>query len=303
MPRWYQNTARGSRAGGLKGWDPNAPPGYRAAMPEPVLLHSALLRDIGVPHAFTTRIGGASAGIFASLNFGNPGDMPPEQRDPASTIRRNFELVLAAMGRPEARLVQVHQVHGPEVAVADQQTWPGPPAAPIRPDPKADAVITRDPQLVLAVRIADCAPILLSTPEGGAVGAVHAGWRGVISGVLPRAIERLADLGGVPASSITAAIGPCIGPGAFEVGPEVVEQFDAAFPDEPGVIARRTPDGKGFVDLQLALVVQARRAGLVRIERLARCTASEPEWFFSHRRDAGRTGRMAALIAARPARS
>src|SRR5438046_1638519 len=107
---------------------------------EPILLHSPLLSALGVPHAFTTRRGGISAGIFASLNFGNPGDLPPHDRDPAPNIRSNWDLLKASLARQsghpkhERTILEVHQVHGAAVMVARRNA----PPTPTRPDIKAD---------------------------------------------------------------------------------------------------------------------------------------------------------------------
>ncbi len=264
---------------------------------QPHLLFAPNLQAIGgngVPHAFTTRLGGHSQGIFSSLNFGNPGDLPENQRDPILTIRLNQAATLTSLGINAAsksrQLVEVHQVHGSCV----HNVRPGAPAHPTPHDTKADALVTNDPSRIIAVRIADCAPILLASSDGTIVAAVHAGWRGVISGVLPAAIAAMRQIG---ASQIAAAIGPCIGPDQFQVGPEVVTEFRRAFPAAPH-LTRPHPaaPGKFLVDLKSALAEQLRQASITSVHIMPHCTVSEPDLFFSHRRDSGRTGRMMALI-------
>lgn len=260
----------------------------------PALLRSALLEDVRVPHAFTTRAGGVSAGVFASLNFGNPMDLPDAQRDPPANIAENFRRVLAAISAPEREVVQVYQVHGPRAHVFR----PGAPSRDTGPDGpldfKADALVTDDPARVVAVRVADCAPVLLASDDGRLVAAVHAGWRGVVEGVAPAAVRALRDLG---ARDIVGAIGPCIGPDAFEVGPEVLDAFLRAFPDDPPL--RPRPGGKGDVNLKECLRRQLVAAGVRDVDVLDGCTASDPARFFSHRREQGRTGRMIGLIGPR----
>lgn len=263
------------------------------------------LRAIGVSHAFSTRRGGVSAGIFDSLNFGNPSDLPREQRDPPSNIDRNLAILVEAAGvelREQREIVQVYQVHGAKAHVVRAGT----PTHPDSPDPitgesrdtKADAIVTDDPVRVLCVRTADCTPILLASGDGRVVGAVHAGWRGVIAGVAARALEAMRSLG---ATNIHAVIGPCISQAHFEVGPEVVREFATAFgADSPcRVVDAANPQSKGFIDLQAALRMQLAAAGVRAIETINLCTVARSDLFFSHRRDNGRTGRMASIIAPR----
>jgi YfiH family protein len=162
---------------------------------------------------------------------------------------------------------------------------------------KADAIIATSPSHLASVRVADCVPVLLAVEDGSAVAAVHAGWRGVVGGVLPNAILELRKFR--PGVSIIAAIGPCIGFDAFEVGPEVLAEFESVF--GPNAPLRRRADGKGFVDLRQALAIQLRAAGIgpEHIDISDRCTVRDSAEFFSHRRDHGVTGRMTALIGVR----
>ncbi|MBI1189297.1 MAG: peptidoglycan editing factor PgeF [Tepidisphaera sp.] len=255
------------------------------------MLKSAVLAQ--VPHAFSTRVGGVSAGPFASLNFGNPMELPPGvARDPVENINVNFRRVLEVIGVPERRVQQVYQVHGCAVRVYRAGDAPREWTPQGEFDHKADAMVTDDPGRVLAVRVADCVPVLLASGDGRVVGAVHAGWRGVVLGVLPAAVEAMLSLG---ARDIRAAIGPCIGPTRFEVGPEVVAEFA---PRWPGAV-REHPEGvpgKAMIDLALALRDQLAEVEVSSVDAIQRCTASEPEWFFSHRRDRGITGRMVGVI-------
>lgn len=247
----------------------------------------------GVPHAFTTRIGGVSSGPFASLNFGNPMELPPGvSRDSAANIDENFRRVLEAIHTPGRLIQQVYQVHGAAVRVyrAGDAAREATPQGEF--DHKADAMVTDDPRRVLAVRVADCVPVLLASGDGRVVGAVHAGWRGVVLGVLPAAVEAMRGLG---AQGIRAAIGPCIGPTRFEVGPEVVAEFAPRWPDAVREHPEAVP-GKALIDLALALRDQLSGAEVSSVDTIQRCTASEPEWFFSHRRDQGITGRMVGVI-------
>lgn len=256
----------------------------------PVLLRSPLLDSLNIPHAFTTRQGGVSPAPFASLNLGNPSDIPAERRDPSTNIRENWRLILAAINCGSRRLVEVHQVHGAAVHVIRERT----PLA--SPDPRADAIVTDHPSLVPAVRVADCCPVLLSSHDGRVVAVAHAGWRGVIAGVIPATVKSMQQLG---ADSLAAAIGPCIGPDRFEVGPEVVEQFRAAFPSGETVTLHPTSPGKGLIDLKAALRLQLQRSGVDRIDTLPQCTYRDADLFYSHRREKGLTGRTAALISPR----
>lgn len=251
---------------------------------------------LAAPHAFTSRLGGVSGPPFDSLNYGNPSELPPGvARDPKSNIEANFARVLDAIGCPGRRIVQVHQVHGAGVHVVRRADAAANSPPIVWGDVKADAIVTDDPACVVAVRVADCCPVLLSTADGDAVGAVHAGWRGVVAGVLPEAIGALRNLAG-PRSEIRAAIGPCIGPERFEVGPEVADEFRRVFGSDAEPLLRPGVPGKFFVDLKASLALQLRRAGVERFSVDPACTASDPTRFFSHRRDAGVTGRMIGII-------
>lgn len=290
--------------------------------PGPRLLRSALLTRLGVPHAFSTRIGGVSRGVFESLNFGNPAEFKGEERDPPANIHRNLELVQQSIGAAGREVVQVFQVHGASVHVLTG----GRNSHPTHNDTKADAMVTGDPSRVLVVRVADCAPVLLSSGDGRVVGAVHAGWRGVVSGVLLNSVRVMRAEG---ARDIVAAIGPCIGAESFEVGREVLDEFVRAFGEgavgelpggwrigdaingggegaragadgERTMIAWRRDDGKAQVDLRAALEVQLRDVGVdsSRIEQVGGCTASDASLYFSHRRDQGKTGRLIGIVGA-----
>ena len=244
---------------------------------------SPLLRDIGVPHAFSTRIGGVSPPPFDSLNLGNPSGC--EARDDSERIRRNYRLLLRAAGCDGRELLAVHQVHGGTVAHVKR-------GQPHNNDTKADALVGDDPDRVLSVRVADCVPILLSTGDGTAVAAVHAGWRGVVAGVVLNALEVLRAHG----DHLVAAIGPSIGFDAFEVGAEVLAEFSRLFGEHSPI--RCQTGGKGRVDLRACVRRQLLSAGISEghIDQTDRCTYTNREEFFSHRRDNGISGRMAAVI-------
>jgi polyphenol oxidase len=160
--------------------------------------------------------------------------------------------------------------------------------------------VCTDAGCLAVVRIADCAPILLASINGRVVSAVHAGWRGVAAGVLPRAIRTMREQTG---QAIVGVVGPCIGVEHFEVGQEVVAEFERAFPArERDIIIRPSPTGatgKSHIDLQAALLCQLREAGVQKFEAIPHCTVARPDLFFSHRRDRGLTGRMIGIIGCR----
>ncbi len=274
-------------------------------------VYSPLLAEIGVPHGFSTRHGGVSTGVFNSLNFGNPGELPPVERDPKVNIRKNWELLTAAIAaeipgsmHAQREIVEVHQVHGDVVVrVTSGAAMPRDAAGH---DLKADALVTDDATRLIAVRVADCTPILLSSGDGRVVGAVHAGWRGVVGGVVMVAVREMAAVGGVGVNPVemAAAIGPCIGATAFEVGPEVAAEFRRVFgagTEHVRETGMGGVDGKHVVDLKGAIREQLIAAGLsaARIDVLPHCTVRDGADFFSHRREHGRTGRMVGVIGPR----
>jgi hypothetical protein len=262
---------------------------YRKTSPTGVTFYaSPLLERVGVPHAFSTRLGGISRAPFDSLNLGNPNGCAVQ--DAYEHVWENYRILQAAAGCAGGELCHVHQVHGAAVVRAEA-------GKPFDTSGKADAIVTADPARVVAVRVADCAPVLLASDNGRAVAAVHAGWRGVIAGVLITALQEMRGVADISPARCVAAIGPCIGPEAFEVGPEVLAEFVRVFGDRAPV--RRRQDGKGTVDLRAALRLQLLAAGVPdkSIETTDRCTRRDADEFFSHRRENGVTGRMAAIIA------
>lgn len=268
-----------------------------------VVLQSAVLARVGVPHGFTTRRGGVSGGVFESLNFGNPMELAGDRRDPTSHISENFRRACGAIGASGREVVQVYQVHGGDVRVfragdASRDLGAGPGGETI--DYKADALVTDDFTRVLAVRVADCTPVLLASTDGRIVAAVHAGWRGVAAGVAGAAAAAMRRLG---AGEIVAAIGPCISVDAFEVGPEVVSAMRTALGEHAAIREHADPGargtGKAMVDLKECLRRQLVAGGVREVDVLPGCTFAQREDYFSHRRERGHTGRMAALIGTR----
>lgn len=263
-----------------------------------MLLHSPALSALpGLRHGFTGRPGGCSQGPLAALNLALRAGESPER------LRENWAralLALEAGAGPEA-LALLDQVHGGDVLRVEAGS------GPLATLGAADALVTTRPGLVLAVRTADCLPVLLAVapgPEGGdragapgpgGVAAAHAGWRGVAAGVVPAALRALLDATGARPEQVVAALGPHAT--RLEVGPEVAEAFTrAGIPTAAWLAAGAGPAGRVRVDLAGAVAAQLEAAGVSRVERVAGCTLREAR-FFSHRRDGPETGRQAALIA------
>src|SRR5690242_20209987 len=147
-----------------------------------VFYASALLEGIGIPHGFSTRLGGTSPPPFDSLNLGNP--IGCEVQDDYPRILSHYPLLQSAAGCPVGEWCRLHQVHGAEVVRVK-------PGEPLDRTTKGDALVSDDPTRAIAVRVADCVPILLATRDGRTVAAVHAGWRGTIAGVLPETLRQM----------------------------------------------------------------------------------------------------------------
>ena len=253
-----------------------------------VVYRSRQLSAAGVGHAFSTRVGGVSGPPFDTLNLGNPNGVAVQ--DDAANIAENYARLMAAAGLAGRRRHWTWQVHGPAVVVA----------GPGHVDScQADALVTADAGRAVSVRSADCCPVLLSTADGRAVAAVHAGWRGAVAGVVSAAVRSLCEVAGVGADAVVAAVGPCIGVAAFEVGPEVLAAFAQRFGAD--TVRRDGPDGKGHADLPEAVRRSLVSAGVSAdwIDTTDRCSHRDVDEFFSHRRDRGVTGRMAAVIGPR----
>lgn len=224
---------------------------------------------------FSTRHGGVSEAPYDSLNLSrHVGDDP----DAVAENRRRF---CAALGMEPDRLATARQVHADTVHTVRN---PGEVA-------DCDALVTDTPNLLLAITAADCAVVLLADPAARVVGACHAGWRGAVAAIVPKAIEQMQSLG-AQSSRMRAYISPCIHRAAFEVGPEVADQFDAA------VVHRRDEWAKPHVDLPNALRRQLADAGVPHVETADRCTVQN-DAFFSYRRDGDPMGCMFGAIALR----
>ncbi|WP_296595134.1 peptidoglycan editing factor PgeF [Phenylobacterium sp.] len=230
------------------------------------VLTSKLLDLPGVRHAFFTRQGGVSQGIYASLNVGVGSKDDPE------AVRENRRRAAAHLG---GDLITAYQVHSATTFAVDGPWAEGP--------PQGDGVVSSTPGLVLGALAADCAPILFADAEARVVAAAHAGWKGALTGVIEDAVAKMETLG-AQRGRIVAAVGPCIGPASYEVGLEYLERFTATDPAYARFFTAGASDDKRQFDLPAFVLGRLEAAGVAGCEWVGRDTCAEPDWFFSNRR-------------------
>jgi polyphenol oxidase len=233
-------------------------------------LEAQSLHLTGIRHAFFTRAGGVSGGLYASLNGGTG------SKDDAAHIAENRARMAAALGVEPDRFLTVYQIHSPDVIVAETP-WP----ADARP--RADAIVTRMRALAIGVTTADCGPILFADPKAHVIGAAHAGWRGALSGVIEATVAAMERLGAAR-TDIRAAIGPMIRQSNYEVGADLIARFAAEDGASSRFFAPAARDGHALFDLSGYVAARLARAGVGHVEDLGLCTYADPDRFFSYRR-------------------
>lgn len=239
----------------------------------------------GLRHAFFTRNGGASQGVYATLNGG------VGSRDAPETVAANRAAMAEALGIARDRLVVPYQVHSPDVVTVDR------PWAP-EARPRCDGIVTATPGLALGVTGADCGMILFADPKARVIGAAHAGWKGALAGVIEATVTAMVALGADPAA-MRAGLGPCIAQASYEVGPEFVESFSM----DPGAARFFVPGakaGRSMFDLHGYICERLRRAGVGGVEDSGLDTYADETRFFSYRRTTHRNepdyGRLVSAI-------
>jgi YfiH family protein len=228
----------------------------------------------GVRHAFFTRHGGVSSGVYESLNGGLG------SRDSPASVRENWGRMAAALGVAAERLITAYQIHSPAVFVAEEP-WSR------ENRPRADAIVTRVTNIAVGVTTADCAPVLFADAQARIVGAAHAGWKGALGGVLEVTVSAMEELGAVRARMV-AVIGPLIRQPSYEVGPEFIARFVAADRDNEQFFKPSAREHHAMFDLGGYVAMRLRGARVGRIEDLAHCTYADPARFFSYRRSSHR---------------
>ncbi|MBO0906396.1 peptidoglycan editing factor PgeF [Jiella sonneratiae] len=262
--------------------------GFRAdALDDHDVIRATELSDAALSHAFFTRRGGTSGGLYEGLNVGIG------SKDDAASVAANRARAMATLGLDASRLATPFQVHSAEAIVVD---------APFAGErPKVDGIVTATPGLAVGVVTADCGPVLFADPKNRVVGAAHAGWRGALGGVLEATIAAMESVGAERASTV-AVLGPTITQPSYEVGLEMVAAFVEGDPArerffQPG----KAPEKRQF-DLPGFIVDLLERSG-VSASFVGRCTYGEPEAFFSFRRTTHRGepdyGRQLAAITLR----
>src|ERR1700744_4108128 len=235
---------------------------------------SLLLSAIpGLRHAFFSREGGVSGGIYASLNGGLGSD-----DDPVHVVE-NRRRMAEAMGVAPTHFLSVHQVHSPDAVVADGP-WPG------ASRPRADAIVTRTAGLAIGVTAAGCGPILFVAPNPRRIGAAHAGWKGALTGVVQSTVDAMEKLG-ADRSGIVAAIGPLIRQPSYEVGDEFVERFVEADAENALFFIPAARENHSMFDLAGFIRTRLERAGVLMIDDIGADTYSD-ERFLSSRRSVHR---------------
>ena len=240
-----------------------------------------------VVHCFSTRRGGVSEGVLSSLNLG------VHRGDDWDNVYENFRRLGAAVGFTPEQTVFTHQTHTDLVArVGAEDRGFG---LFREVEPERDGLITDEPGVALVCFSADCTPILLHDPVHGAVGAVHAGWRGTALGIAARCVEQMTLAFGTDPADVQAAVGPCIGPCCFETDREVPDAILAGLGSEAERLIHRQGE-KYFPDLKRLNALWLRRAGVQKIDLSRDCTRCQPDRFWSHRVTGQARGSLAAVI-------
>ena len=251
---------------------------------------SSLLSAIpGLRHAFFTRDGGVSSGIYAGLNGGLGSNDDPQN------VAENRRRMAERMGVTPHHFLSAHQIHSPDAVIAS-----GPWAGASRP--RADAIVTRTEGIAIGVTAADCGPILLADPNARVIGAAHAGWKGALTGILESTVEAMEKLGAERGGTV-AAIGPMIRQQSYEVGSEFVERFIDAEADNAVFFVPSPREGHAMFDLAGFIRMRLENAGVLMIDDVGADTYSD-ERFFSYRRSVHRNepdyGRHVHAIALEP---
>lgn len=243
-----------------------------------------------IRHAFFTRQGGVSDGLYASLNGGIGSDDAPER------VAENRARMCAQLGLPPEALVSLYQVHSAEVVTVEQPF-------PLAQRPQADGMVTRVPGLALGIATADCGPILFADPENRVVGAAHAGWKGALTGVIEATIGAMERLGAAR-ETIVAVLGPTISQASYEVGEDFVERFRGEAPGSEAYFAPGARTGHAQFDLPGFILARLQESGIGEAAILGLCTYADPDRFYSYRRTTHRResdyGRLISAIAVTP---
>lgn len=239
--------------------------------------------DEKIVHGIFTRKGGISPQPWASLNLGGT------VGDTRENVIENRRRIYQVMGRPVESIFDVWQVHSADVICTET---PRPLNAPHE---KADAILTDNPDITLFMRFADCVPILLHDPVRKVVGIVHAGWMGTVNKVLAQTIQTMNEKYGSNPGDIIAGIGPSIGPDHYQVGEDVIEKVKIAFGGQAEELLINL-NGRTYLNLWRANGILLQHAGVNSIEVSGLCTACDTNRWYSHRAEAGKTGRFGAFI-------
>lgn len=238
-------------------------------------IHAASLSTLdGIRHAFFTRDGGVSGGIYSSLNSGIGSS------DDVSHVTENRARMAKALGVEPGRLITAFQIHSPQVVVADEP-WG------VETRPKADAIVTKTPGLAIGVSTADCGPLLFADPQARVIGAAHAGWRGAFSGVIEGTIAAMEKLG-ADRGRIAVALGPLIRQKNYEVSQSFVDEFLRTDETHARFFAPAAREGHAMFDLPGFIASQLAQSGIERFEDIGVCTYSDPDRFYSYRRSTHR---------------
>src|SRR5499426_3469803 len=231
----------------------------------------------GIRHAFFTRDGGVSDGVYASLNGG------PGSDDAPARVAEDRSRMAAALGVAPDRLLTAYQIHSPDVVTIDRPWEP-------QARPRADAIVTRAGGLAVGITTADCGPVLLADATAGVVGAAHAGWRGAATGVLEATIAAM-ERCGADRARVAVALGPTIRQPNYEVGPEFVSRFLVANATNERFFRPSATPQHALFDLPGYIAARLAAAGMRPIEDLGRCTYADATRFFSYRRSTYRNER------------
>ena len=247
---------------------------------------------ISVPHAFTTRLGGVSTGHLSSMNIGM------HRADAPENVLQNYQILADALGFTLEKCVLSRQIHSDIILQVGKEHHG---AGLLRPDLTAcDALITNEPDTALVVFTADCTPILLHDPITGAVGAIHAGWRGTAACIAAKTVAAMVDSYGCKPENIRAAIGPNIGPCCFQTDADVPNAMYAAFGKAAEPFIRYDRE-KYYVNLKELNALALQNAGIHIFTRSTACTACNPDLFWSHRRMGNQRGSQGAIIVCKEA--